>query len=155
MTYLTSLKILFFSWFQYCFSFLLLGGFGAIIWRFLFSLWRRIQWPEIPCYELFPELLFEKIRDFWLQYFICLPIKISSSEFHSIRKMISASRRIFFEKILYFRPQYFICLPIKISSSEFHSIRKMISASRRIFFEQILNLNIFNDCSYDSCLPKG
>ena len=37
-------------------------------------------------------------RNFRLQYFRCLPLKISSSEFHSILKMISASRRIFFEK---------------------------------------------------------
>ena len=37
-------------------------------------------------------------RNFRLQYFRCLPLKISSSEFHSILKMISASRRIYFEK---------------------------------------------------------
>ena len=35
------------------------------------------------------------LPNFRLQYFSCLPLKISSSEFHSILKMISASRRIF------------------------------------------------------------
>ena len=71
---------------------------------------------------------------FRLQYFSCLPLKISSSEFHSILKMISASRRIFFVILPICCPQYFSCLPLKISSYEFHSILKMISASRRIFF---------------------
>ena len=32
---------------------------------------------------------------FWLQYFDCLPLQISTLCRHSIRKMISASRRIF------------------------------------------------------------
>jgi len=82
------------------------------------------------------------LPNFRLQYFSCLPLKISSSEFHSILKMISASRRIFFEKLPNFRLQYFSCLPLKISSSEFHSILKMISASRRIFFEKLPNFRI-------------
>ena len=43
------------------------------------------------------------LPNFRLQYFSCLPLKISSSEFHSILKMISASRRIFFEKLPNFR----------------------------------------------------
>ena len=33
-----------------------------------------------------------------LQYFCCLPLKTNTYGFHSIRKMISASRRIFFEE---------------------------------------------------------
>ena len=90
-----------------------------------------------------------------LQYFGVLPLKNSSLWRHSIRKMISASSRIFlhsfqtFLKKHDFRLQYFSCLPLKISSSEFHSIQKMISASRRIF-SVILPI-----CcpQYFSCLP--
>ena len=78
--------------------------------------------------------LLQDLAVFRLQYFSCLPLKISSYEFHSILKMISASRRIFFVILPLFCPQYFDCLPLKISSHEFHSILKMISASRRIFF---------------------
>jgi hypothetical protein len=52
--------------------------------------------------QRFKAHLFWKTRNFRLQYFRCLPLKISSSEFHSILKMISASRRIFFEKHVIF-----------------------------------------------------
>ena len=36
-----------------------------------------------------------KLQNLILQYFHCLPLKTSTYEFHSIRKMISESRRIF------------------------------------------------------------
>ena len=40
--------------------------------------------------------IFDFLPNFCHQYFGCLPLKISSICLHSIRKMISATRRIFF-----------------------------------------------------------
>ena len=45
---------------------------------------------------LFQCLYLYNLYNFILQYFHCLPLKYDTYEFHSIRKMISDSRRIFF-----------------------------------------------------------
>ena len=86
----------------------------------------------------------------WLQYFDCLPLKISTCCGHPIRTKYQGIKAHVFVSSCFCWLQYFDCLPLKINTWCGHSTRKMITASRRICFVFYVSFGFSISIAYPS-----